>query len=68
MDLLDALIDRSLVIALAMLGAAAVSIGSLLGRRSGGSSQLVRLLVWGGYVVSFASVGLFIIAGFLKGR
>jgi hypothetical protein len=68
MDLLQSLTDRTVIMSLAIAGAVVATAGSVLGHRQNISAKLARILVRGGYVVSFASVGLFIIAGFLKGR
>jgi hypothetical protein len=68
MDLLQSLTDRSLIIMLAIAGGVIATAGSVLGQREAVSAKLARLMLWSGYAVSFISVGLFIIAGFLKGR
>ena len=66
MDLLPYLTARPLIVALAIIGAVAVSAGSLLGQRGAVSTSFARILVRGGYAISLASVGLFIVAGFSR--
>lgn len=68
MHLPEILTERSLIVALAILGAVVATAGSMLGRRGASSAKLARALVRSGYIISFASVALFIVAGFLKGR
>jgi hypothetical protein len=69
MELLNALTDRGLVIALAILGAIIATAGAVLGNKSTGhAAKLRRVMMWTGYSISFASVVLFIVAGFLSGR
>jgi Na+-driven multidrug efflux pump len=67
--LLDALTDRTTIVALAILGAIIAMAGGMLGRkRTGHAEKLARLTLWAGYAISLASVALFIIAGFLSNR
>ena len=69
MELLDALTDRALVITLAILGAIITTAGAVLGNKgTGHAAKLRRVMIWTGYSISFASVVLFIVAGFLSGR
>ena len=68
MDLLQFLTDRPLIITLAIAGGVMATVGSVLGQREAVSPKLARIMLWSGYAVSFVSVGLFIIAGFLKDR
>ena len=67
MDLIQSLTDRSLIITLAIAGGVIATAGSVLGRRQGVSAKFARIMLRSGYAISFVSVGLFIIAGFLKG-
>jgi hypothetical protein len=69
MELLDALIDRTTIVALAILGAIVATAGGMLGgRRAGHAAKIARLTLWAGYAISFTSIALFIIAGFLSNR
>jgi hypothetical protein len=58
--------DRLLIVTLALVGAVLATAASVLGHRQAVSAKRARILAWGGYVISFASVLLFIIAGFLR--
>ena len=63
------LLDRSVIVALAFIGAAIAMLGSLLLHRTSGRYRRAgRLLLWSGYAVTGASVLLFIIAGFMSNR
>jgi hypothetical protein len=69
MDLLNIEIGRRMIIALAVLGAAMVIAGGMLGRGRGKTAARLGLLaVWSGYALTSASVVLFIVAGFLSSR
>ena len=68
MELLQFLTNRRLIITLAIAGGVIATVGSVLGQREAVSPKLTRIMLRTGYAVSFISVGLFIIAGFLKGR
>jgi hypothetical protein len=69
MDMLNALADRNVIVALAIAGAIIATVGSLLGhKRSGLAARRARAIVWAGYAVSGVSVALFIVAGFLSSR
>jgi hypothetical protein len=69
MKLLDALTDRTTIVALAILGAIIAMAGGMLGRkRANHAGKLARLTLWAGYAISFTSIALFIIAGFLSNR
>lgn len=69
MELLDSLTNRTVVVALAILGAVIATIGGMLrGRQADNAAKFGRLLLWTGYAVSLVSVALFVIAGFLPGR
>jgi hypothetical protein len=69
MELFNALTDRALVIALAILGAIIATAGAVVGNKGAGhAARLRRVMMWTGYTISFASVVLFIVAGFLSGR
>ena len=68
MALLQSFTDHTLIIILAIAGGVIATLGSVLGQREAVSANLARIILWTGYAVSFISVGLFIIAGFLQGR
>jgi hypothetical protein len=69
MGFLDAPADKVLIVALAVAGAVIASAGAMLGaKRSGNIARTTRILLWTGYIISFASVVLFISAGFLSTR
>jgi hypothetical protein len=68
MALFQSLTDHTLIIILAIAGGVIATLGSVLGQREAVSPKLARIILWSGYAVSFISVGLFIIAGFLEGR
>lgn len=70
MELLSLLTQRWLVVALAVLGATLVMAASLVaGGRSGQSPPAIaRFLTRLGYGLTFASIALFIVAGFSSGR
>jgi hypothetical protein len=60
--------DRAIIIVLAIAGACLAAAGSLFTHGHGGrASGLARLTLWIGYLVSLASVVLFVVAGFLSG-
>ncbi|MGA7485832.1 MAG: hypothetical protein WBW74_02670 [Xanthobacteraceae bacterium] len=65
---METLTDRTMIIALAIAGACLVTAGSLWRSRSRNAARLAQVVVWAGYIVSLASVTLFIAAGFLSGR
>lgn len=77
-DVLIFMSQRPVVITLAVLGALLVTAGSLVqkparsqtntaaGSRSGAKSGLAKHLTTSGYVITFASILLFIIAGFVS--
>ena len=63
------LLDRTTIIALAFVGAAIAMIGSILLRRpSRRGHRAARLLLLTGYAMTFVSVALFIVAGFVANR
>ncbi|MGI9500219.1 MAG: hypothetical protein ACR2P3_09285 [Geminicoccaceae bacterium] len=69
--MIDALIflsQRPIVITLAVLGALLVMAGALIAKpeRSGSKRPLARRLTSSGYAITFASIVLFIIAGFVS--
>jgi hypothetical protein len=58
----DQLLQREVVVTLAVIGAAAATLGAWL--RGRGTSPAVGLAVyWGGYAITGISVALFILAG-----
>jgi hypothetical protein len=65
---MELLTDRTMIIALAIVGACLATAGSLWRSRSRSTARLAHLMVWVGYLVSLASVALFIAAGFLSNR
>jgi len=66
MDLLYALLERRVIITLAVTGAIIATIGSVMvGRISGSASNRGRLVSRIGYLIAGLSVLLFITAGFL---
>ena len=59
------LLEREFIIALALGGAIVATIGSFLVRRkSRVPPQYARFILQSGYVLTYFSVGLFIVAGF----
>jgi hypothetical protein len=69
MELLNALTDRTVIVTLAIVGAAVASAGGLLTAKQAGSTRRAgRLVLWFGYALTFASVALFIVAGFYGQR
>jgi hypothetical protein len=69
MDVLSFLLQREVIITTAILGAAITVAGTVMtGRRPGSSPRLARGIVRFGYAVTFASIALFIVAGFGSGR
>lgn len=68
-ELLPLLITRPVIVGLAVLGAALVMAAGLLkgkgGQPLGGPALFINRL---GYALTFVSVALFIVAGFLSGR
>lgn len=66
MDLLDLVLQRPVVIALAIAGAAVATVGSVLLRQgSRVDPKTARLVLRVGYGITWASIAIFIIAGFL---
>jgi len=65
---MELLTDRTMIIALAITGACLATAGSLLRSRSRNTARLMHLMVWVGYLVSLASVAIFVAAGFLSNR
>src|SRR5262249_41326433 len=65
---MELLTDRTTIIALAIAGACLVTAGSVFRSRSRNTARLAHLVVWVGYLVSLASVSLFVAAGFLSDR
>ena len=59
------LLEREFIIALALGGAIVATIGSVLvRRRSRVAPQYARFILQSGYVLTYFSIGLFIVAGF----
>ena len=65
---MDFLIDRTLIIALAIVGACLATAGSVWRSRGRSTARWGNVMLWAGYLVSFASVILFVAAGFLSDR
>ena len=65
---MDFLTDRTLIIALAIVGACLATAGSMWRSRSRNTARWGNVMLWAGYLVSLASVILFVTAGFLSGR
>ena len=67
---LDFFLQRELIILLALSGAVIATIGSYLVNRKGiVSTKINRLILHFGYTLTFVSIGLFIVAGFVgEGR
>jgi hypothetical protein len=68
MDVLSFLLQREVIIATAIVGAAMTVVGSVIAGRNASSSRLARGILRFGYAVTFASIALFIVAGFGSGR
>lgn len=70
LDLLHVMAQRPVIAVLAILGALFVSAGPLMagGNSKGPSPSIVRYLTVTGYILTIASITLFIVAGFLSGR
>ncbi len=66
MELIPLLLQRDLIIALAIFGALIATVGSMLMRnKSSVSPYMARLVLRTGYGLSWGSVAVFIIAGLL---
>jgi hypothetical protein len=66
MELLDFVIQRPVVIALAIAGAAVATVGSVLLRKgSRVDPKTARLILRVGYGITWVSIAIFIAAGFL---
>ena len=65
---MDFLTDRTLIIALAIVGACLATAGSMWRSRSRNTARWGNVMLWAGYLVSLASVILFVTAGFLSDR
>ena len=65
MELLDAILQRPVVIALAVVGAVVATLGGYL-LRSGSrvNPRLARLTLRTGYAVTWTSIAIFIVMGF----
>lgn len=69
MDVLAFFTQRPVIVGLAIAGAVMVMASGLLGGRDPSSpDRRAMLLSKAGYAVTFASIALFIVAGFLSGR
>jgi quinol-cytochrome oxidoreductase complex cytochrome b subunit len=68
-ELLSLATSRPVIVALAILGALMVTAASILGRKQEGAPGPSTVLINRvGYALTFASIALFIVAGFLSGR
>ena len=66
MDLLEAVLQRSVIITLAIAGAAVAMVGTTLLRKgSRVDRRIARFVLRAGYGIAWVSVGIFITAGFL---
>ena len=66
MDLLEAVLQRSVIITLAIAGAAVAMVGTALLRKgSRVDPRIARFVLRAGYAIAWVSVGIFITAGFL---
>ena len=65
---MDFLTDRTLIIALAIVGACLATAGSVWRSRGRDTARWGNVMLWAGYIVSLASVILFVTAGFLSDR
>lgn len=69
MELLSFLLQREVIIATAIAGAAIAVVGTVLtGRKADSPPRLARGIMRFGYAITFASIALFIVAGFMSGR
>jgi hypothetical protein len=65
MDLLDAILQRWVVILLAVTGGITATVGSLLQRKGVlVNPRLAKLVTRLGYAITWISVGIFIVMGF----
>lgn len=65
MDMLDAALQRWVVIAFAILGGAIATLGGLLSRKSSDfDPRWAKMITRFGYAVSWVSVGIFVAIGF----
>ena len=68
MEILDALLERRIIISLAIAGALVATLGSYLLRDSSGvEPRTARRVLRAGYGLAWLSVALFIAAGFRSG-
>jgi hypothetical protein len=65
---MDFLTDRTLIIALAIVGACLATAGSVWRSRGRSTARWGNVMLWAGYLVTLASVMLFVTAGFLSDR
>jgi hypothetical protein len=65
---MELLTDSTIIIALAIVGACLATAGCVWRGRSRKSARWAHLMLWAGYLVSLASVALFVAAGFLSDR
>ena len=69
MELLIVLTQRPVIVGLAITGAMLVMASGLIGGKDATTSdRRATVLSKTGYAVTFISIGLFIVAGFLSGR
>lgn len=67
MELVDLLLQRRIIITLAVIGAAIATLGSYLGREASRTDpRRARLILRLGYGITWTSVALFIVAGFMS--
>lgn len=69
MDLFKSLLQREVFIGCAIAGAIVATIGSyMLNRQSGVNPRMSRFILRTGYAITWASVAIFIAAGFMSNR
>jgi hypothetical protein len=69
MEVLSFLLEREVIITTAIVGAAITVVGTVMtGRKADFPPRLARGIMRFGYAVTFASIALFIVAGFGSGR
>jgi hypothetical protein len=69
MEVLSFLLQREVIITTAIVGAAITVVGTVMtGRKGDSPPRLARGIMHFGYAVTFASIALFIVAGFASGR
>ena len=66
MEFMTLLLQRKVIIALAVIGALIATVGSILMRKNtSGNPRVARIVLRTGYALSWGSIATFIIAGLL---